>query len=496
MIFKFICHNDKMNTENKSGTDKFIERAIKKHGQKYNYDKTIFINSRTNLIITCKQHGDFSQNPFVHLRGSGCKQCIDTGLSFNEFVKKANILYENKYEYDNANYKNKSSLIKIKCSQHGLFEKTAEQHLKGRKCPKCKTKRKEIIKNHNNKLLSNNEFIDKANKQHNNFYDYNKTRYLNWRSDIVVTCPNHGDFTINAGSHAKGKGCLSCNDGTKKYTTEKWIEKAKEKYGNKYDYSKSIYRGTRKPIIIICKEHGEFTKWGDKHLSNDKFAECNKCVEKKNWLKKCEDKYGDKFNYSKVNYINNRTRVIIICNEHGDFEQSPDCHLMNMGCMDCVNKTEKIVYDWLLKKFIDKKIIRQKKFEWCKSFKNKFFVFDFYLPELNCIIEIDGRQHFEQVKNWENYKYNQKKDIYKMQVVNKKNISILRIFQEDIYKYGEVWLDKKLHHLIKKYDIVENHYISSESNKHIYDEHKKMYDDKFIFTEQELKKNNFIETVD
>lgn len=126
------------------------------------------------------------------------------------------------------------------------------------------------------------------------------------------------------------------------------IEKAIEKHGDKYDYSKVEYVNTKTKVCIICPEHGKFFQTPNDHVSGGKG--CVKCGFASNALKRSKniDKFiedakklhGDKYDYSKVEYINSSTKVIIICKNHGElteFTQTPNKHLEGRGCPDCAN---------------------------------------------------------------------------------------------------------------------------------------------------------------
>lgn len=101
-------------------------------------------------------------------------------------------------------------------------------------------------------------------------------------------------------------------------------------------------------------------------------------------------------------------------------------------CPHCVNKTEKKLFDYLSKKYID--IKKQYKPKWCKSnISNRCLPFDFFIPSLNIIIELDGPQHFKQISNWDDPKYTQSKDLYKMKKAYDNKISVIRIPYEYIF---------------------------------------------------------------
>ena len=126
----------------------------------------------------------------------------------------------------------------------------------------------------------------------------------------------------------------------KKYTKEEFIEKAKEVHGNKYDYSKVEYKNSQTKIIIICPIHGEFLQQPYSHLNGNG---CPLCVSLKKrttetFIEKAREVHGDLYDYSKVKYINKRTKVTITCPIHGDFEQCANNHIRGQGCPKCGKK--------------------------------------------------------------------------------------------------------------------------------------------------------------
>jgi very-short-patch-repair endonuclease len=141
--------------------------------------------------------------------------------------------------------------------------------------------------------------------------------------------------------------------------------------------------------------------------------------------------HGDKYDYSSVNYINNKTNVKIICPIHGDFEQRPDDHLNGHGCEKCNDSSgEKTIINYLLKNNI--LFETQKRFNSCKN-KRKL-PFDFFIPSKNICIEFDGIQHFKPIKIWggtPNLKYIQNNDKIKNKFCEDNGIKLIRI------KYSE-----------------------------------------------------------
>jgi very-short-patch-repair endonuclease len=220
-------------------------------------------------------------------------------------------------------------------------------------------------------------------------------------------------------------------------------------------------------VIIICKEHGNFEQTPSNHLFGNGCLYCGiesiKTKQKTDvddFIINANIKHNNKYDYSKINYINARTKIIIICKEHCDFEQTPDSHLRGSGCPHCINKTEFILYEYM--QLLNYKIIRQFKKNWCKNNNtNKYLPFDFCIEEYKIIIELDGRQHFEQVSNWSSPEEQLKNDKYKEQCANENGHSIIRILQEDVFNDKYDWKNELINNIekIKINNIIQNIYM-------------------------------------
>ena len=178
----------------------------------------------------------------------------------------------------------------------------------------------------------------------------------------------------------------------KKITTKDFIEKAKQIHGDKYDYSKVEYVNYKTKVCIICPKHGEF--WQNPHHHLSRKQGCHLCnggvnLNTEEFIDKAKKIHGDKYDYSKVKYIDNRTKVCIICPEHGEFWQTPNCHLNGQGCPKC-NQSKMENEISLFLKQNDIIFEQQKRFNWLGRQS-----LDFYLPDYNIAIECQGKQHFE-----------------------------------------------------------------------------------------------------
>ena len=196
------------------------------------------------------------------------------------------------------------------------------------------------------KKLTTENFIEKAKKIHGNKYDYSKVKYVNNRTKVCIICPKHGEFWQQPGSHLKGVGCKKCFDEKRLelnvLTTEEFVKKAISIHGKTYDYSKTIYTGRHKKVIITCRKHGDFIQTPHSHLTGHGCPKCGyessrnkQKTAKELFIEKARKIHGNKYDYSKVDYINNSTKVCIICPEHGEFWQRPNNHLNECGCPEC-----------------------------------------------------------------------------------------------------------------------------------------------------------------
>ena len=282
------------------------------------------------------------------------------------------------------------------------------------------------------KKLTTSNFIKIASKIHNNKYDYSLVEYINAITKVEIICPEHGIFKQTPNNHTSNKnGCPICKNEKRLLTN--FIEKSKEIHNNKYDYSLVDYKNIRTKIKIICPNHGLFTQTPNNHLNLKQG--CPKCVkhDKETFIKKSKEIHGDKYDYSLVEYKNTTTKEKIIYPIHGMFEQTYSSHIYHKsGCPKCLeSKAEREISFFL--KDISIKYISQKKFVGCRN--KRQLPFDFYLPELNMCIEFDGEQHYRQHKVWgyEKFQQTQINDKIKTTYCLENNIKLVRIkYDENI----------------------------------------------------------------
>jgi len=197
------------------------------------------------------------------------------------------------------------------------------------------------------KRLTTKEFVIKAKEIHGDKYDYSKVDYKNFATNVTIICHKHGPFKQQPGNHLQGNGCPKCankaNGLNRRKSLLDFMEKAKKIHGDKYDYSSVIYKNMHSKVKIICPVHGEFYQTPGNHCQGQGCPECGKITaakkqtkSKKTFVNEIQNIHGDKYNYAGTIYVNNSTKIKIICPIHGEFYQLPTNHLnLGHGCPKC-----------------------------------------------------------------------------------------------------------------------------------------------------------------
>jgi hypothetical protein len=269
------------------------------------------------------------ENSCKHKRGNQYK---DTSY----FVEKAKEVHGDRYDYSMSVYKSSKDLVEIKCKEHGVFSQRASHHTSGSGCPKCAKEERAKKRRH-----SQEDFEAKANKVHNNKYDYSKTMYTSGDKKLTIVCPEHGEFRQTGYDHLAGYGCVKCTK-YKTLTKEEVVARFNEVHDNKYTYDLPNYKSTKSQITIICPIHGEFKQKATNHLHGNGCKHCQKeAIMQKyanEFVEKARTVHGHKYGYEKTSYTGTNKKITVTCAIHGDFEQVANTHLQGKGCPKCGNK--------------------------------------------------------------------------------------------------------------------------------------------------------------
>ena len=348
-----------------------------------------------------------------------------------EFIKRANRVHGAKYDYSKAEYKNNRTKIIICCMKHGDFIQTPTAHIdRATGCPLCS----------GCQLVTTETFVERARHTHANKYAYKNVLYTSAHEKVSITCQVHGDFLQTPVQHISQKqGCPKCY-GNARGDTGTFVLKATFAHNNTYNYSKVQYVSNDFKVIITCNTHGDFLQTPRNHLVNK--AGCPYCAGRarlttEQFISKATQIHGDTYNYSLVDYKNATTPIKIICQQHGEWTTKPTSHIHGKsGCPKCnSSKGEQIIKTLLTHHNIN--FIEQYNPKNLKDVRGRpTYRFDFFLLDLNTLIEFDGVQHDRPVERWNrhytSFEKIQQRDDIKNKYAETNGIHLIRIKYKDI----------------------------------------------------------------
>ena len=369
----------------KKTTEEFIKECKDKNII-YDLSKITYNSAKEKVCAICPEHGEFWITPDNLLHGKGCPKCaieknrLRCTKGIEKFREEIENKYPNKFDLTQSEYIGTKTKIKVICHEkdefgheHGEFWITPSHLLNGQGCPKCNSflykkyipylyKQEveliEYIPSHDNKdsklrlrCIKHNKifeidtkqilkqehlcpecrneynlkkqkenFIAKSCEKHNYFYRYDNVNFKDYSTKVSITCPIHGEFWQAPCNHIKGQGCPKCANEKRTSNTKEFTNKLKKLIGDKYDLTKVEYINAATKVCIICPEHGEFYATPNALLQG---KGCPKCAGKYKTTEDIVNEFkkinGDRLDYSKVNYEKADKKVCIICPEHGEF---------------------------------------------------------------------------------------------------------------------------------------------------------------------------------
>jgi hypothetical protein len=192
-------------------------------------------------------------------------------------------------------------------------------------------------------------FIEMAQRVHGDKYDYSKVTYATSHDKVTIICPSHSEFRQSPNKHLSEQGCPECakirSANLRRKTTEMFIADARKVHGDKYDYSKTVYRGDAHVVMVLCPRHGAFQQLATNHLRGKGCSGCKyeaisaaQVFSTEDFITLARNIHGERYDYSRVVYQRSQQKVAIICLTHGQFRQAPNKHLSGRGCPECAKQ--------------------------------------------------------------------------------------------------------------------------------------------------------------
>lgn len=254
--------------------EEFIDKAKKKHGDKYDYSLCVYRGAKYPVKLVCQVHGIFEQEASNHTQGKGCRKCgmivgrLPVTKTKDDFILAATKIHGDKYDYSLVKYTRSQDKVQIICPTHNIFESSPNNHTRGKGCPRCGEKNVGKILS-----LSLEEFLSRFNAKFGNFPFKIVPEFTSLTSPMFVE-----DMGLNL-YKTTGQNLLT----TGKLTIQSAVDK------NAYS------------------------------------------------IKRFRLVHGDKYNYDNLEYVNADAKVTVNCTLHGDFKISPAHHLSGQGCTKCGN---------------------------------------------------------------------------------------------------------------------------------------------------------------
>ncbi|MFM0192131.1 hypothetical protein PQQ65_03485 [Paraburkholderia strydomiana] len=364
----------------------FIDQARKVHGERYDYSRTEYKGVKDKVTIGCKVHGFFETPPWTHLRGSHCIQCAGKAKGTTEsFIAEARTIHGDRYDYSRVDYKGRLRKVCIICREHGEFWQAPSNHVhRASNCPTCVGVKRVTLK----------DFIRRARGEHGDRYDYSQAVFKGVDHKVKIVCPDHGVFEQAAYDHMKGRGCAVCGAAqaisAQRHDLTVFLDRAKAKFGNKWDYSSAVYVNSNTKTEIKCPEHGSFWQTPHEHIASTGCPQCSTVarVDRDEFFRRAFAVHGLTYDYSQIVFNGMRRKLKVICRTHGEFETLPKDHVdKGAGCPSCArerttSRAERELAEWIAS--LGLKVVRNDR----RALDG--FEIDIYLPDRKLGIEYHG----------------------------------------------------------------------------------------------------------
>lgn len=325
--------------------EEFETRSRNVHGDRYDYSHDIYKGMNIKYDILCPTHGIFSMKPAQHIhQGQRCKGCyLQETIDRNKlkYSEKCEVIHSGKYKIADwgENFKNQREKVECDCSSHGRYKSTIHLLLNSTYggCPKCKS------------LEEAEVFIKKAKILHKDRYIYKKEDYVCSRTPMNIYCTVHKKFFKQRPSaHLQGQGCPDCGTQSQKkiktLSQEDYISRCKDVYGDSLCFNDTVYKGMHSTVKYGCHYHGVMHTTANNLLNGQGCPECNKENRQRINQQKFIDTMSESekykhFDFSKSVYINNITKIEVLCKDHNEIFYTTPNKLKDdtrtVGCKTC-----------------------------------------------------------------------------------------------------------------------------------------------------------------
>lgn len=466
----------------------------------------VFKCTNKKYILDCECGHEFEISPNNVVNGKECPYCANKKLCENNECEncfnKSFAIHEKAQYWSNKNkskprqvFKSSGNKYIFDCTCGHEFSKVLYSIISGGWCPYCSNKK--LCDNIDCEYCFNNSFASNEKSQY-----WSKKNKLTPRQILKssgkkyifdCTCGHEiikilRDISreswcpyccIQVQQLCEDNNCVNCFN-------RSFASNDKSKYWSKKNITipRNVAKSSNSFYLFNCQCGHEINKKLSEVSSGSWCGFCEKKKLCKN--KDCYVCFNNSFaSHEKVIYWSKKNKLtprqVFKSSNKKFFFECNNKHEINIAlndvssgywCALCKNKTEAKLNDWFKTNF-EFEVKLQKKFDWCKNLDtNRYFPFDFYISSLKVIIELDGRQHFKQVSNWNTPEHTMKRDVYKMKLALEHGITVIRLLQEDVFEDKNNWEELLKEHL-REYENPEVIYLE---NGQEYEAHKETMD--------------------
>lgn len=324
----------------------FVEKARAVRGDRFDYRDDGWRGVKGDVLVICPEHGEFMCNAYWHLKGVECPRCSRprAGMTFAEFVTEADSVHAGAYVYDASSWSGISRSITFTCAVHGSIKQVASDHLEKGGCRHCGW-----LRGSEARRMSFGEFVQRARSVHGDAYEYLHGMGVGKRRKTTITCPRHGEFVQARDDHLGGNGCHECAKYVRR-SSDRFIADAIAVHGVRFTYDRTKFVSTMKKVIVTCRMHGDFSINASSLLQGRGCMGCAGLARKttSQFISNAVSRFGDRYDYSQVEYVNRTTKIAIVCRKHGVFQQTPAQHMASaVGCPLCTYSVSRPETKWL-----------------------------------------------------------------------------------------------------------------------------------------------------
>lgn len=422
----------------------FKKESIEKFGDIFDYSESDYKTKKDKIKIKCQHGHEFYRSITQQLKIGSCPICKKKINCTEDFIKESKLIHgETKFDYSLVQFKSYNDKVALICNDCGkITYQKITNNLMGKGCYNCSKVNP----------ITEEKFLERSKKFHNDFYIYNETKFIDVMSKMTIECPIHGKFLQNATDHMR-HGCPKCgvikSTDSSRTTQEEMIQNFKSVHNDEFCYDKVNYINANTKVIIICKKHGEFLMTPSKHYNTKQ--KCPKC---KGLYKTTEDfilasnlVHDNYYTYEKTIYVSDQTKVIVTCPKHGDFLITPNNHLRERRCKLCKESNgEKRIRIYLRDNGY--KFEPQYRITECRNINPLPFDFAVFKDDgsLDFLCEFQGAQHYFAVsfgscdseKALKNFQDLQLRDSIKKEFCKNNSINILYITYKELDRIEEI----------------------------------------------------------